>query len=170
MIQRLRYIFIFLFILPGLAFSQKADSTIAPLSVKNASIHSPHKATLYSLCLPGLGQAYNKKYWKIPVVYAGLGAAAYLFDQNRKELNSTNSFFKTLYATGTEPTPQQIADRDDLRVNRDIAGITFVVLYVLQVIDATVDAHFYQFDINESLSIKPGANNRQLVSLTYQFR
>ena len=104
------------------------------------------------------------------MVYAGLGAAAYLFDQNRKELNSTNSFFKTLYAAGTEPTPQQIADRDDLRVNRDIAGITFVVLYALQVIDATVDAHFYKFDINESLSIKPGENNRQLVSLTYQFR
>jgi hypothetical protein len=105
-----------------------------------------------------------------PSGLCGIRRCGYLFDQNRKELNSTNSFFKTLYAAGTEPTPQQIADRDDLRVNRDIAGITFVVLYVLQVIDATVDAHFYKFDINESLVIKPGENNREALSLTYRFR
>jgi hypothetical protein len=122
----------------------KNDST----SPKNNTVlHSPRKASIYSLVLPGAGQVYNHKYWKVPVIYGLLGGAGYGFYTFNKELNTTNDYFRSLYSQGKAPTPLEIDDRNTLRNRRDLMGISFVMVYVLQVVDATVDAHFYKFDI-----------------------
>jgi hypothetical protein len=143
----------------------KAEDTLSPNVV-----HSPTKATIYSLVLPGLGQGYNQKYWKIPVVYASLGAAGYSFYRYRFLMNEKNTIFKQFYANGSEPTAQDIEKRDDYRVNRDFSGIAFVLVYVLQIVDATVDAHFYKFDINQNLGIGLSPQPNELFKLTYTFK
>jgi len=122
-------------------------------SISKESFHSPHKATVLSAVLPGAGQFYNHKYWKAPIIYAGFVGAGYGYYTNAVALRETNDRFRSMYSNGKTPSPQEIADRDQLRVNRDIGGLFFVGIYVLQIIDATVDAHFYKFDINQSLSI-----------------
>lgn len=135
---------IFSWVIPGIA---QTDST------SKESVHSPHTATVLSAVLPGAGQFYNRKYWKAPIIYAGFVGAGYGYYTNAVALRETNDRFRSMYAKGETPSPQEIADRDQLRVNRDIGGLFFVGIYVLQIIDATVDAHFYKFDINQSLSL-----------------
>ena len=122
-------------------------------STTQESYHSPHKASVLSAVLPGAGQFYNGKYWKAPIIYAGFMGSGYAFYTNSVALQETNDRFREMYANGAAPSPQEIADRDQLRVNRDIGGLFFVGIYILQIIDATVDAHFYKFDINQSLSL-----------------
>lgn len=131
-------------------------------------IHSPKKASMYSLILPGAGQVYNHKYWKVPVIYGLLGGAGYGFYTFNQELTTTNDYFRSLYSQGKAPTPLEIDDRNTLRNRRDLMGISFVLVYVLQVVDATVDAHFYKFDINQKLSVGMDPEKGQLFQLTYQ--
>ncbi len=165
-----RFIFIALItIIPRILSGQVEDTTkVESKSLSFKEAHSPHKASIYSLCLPGLGQAYNRKYWKIPLVYGCLGGSAYFFWDNRQQLNATNDYFKSLYANNEEPTALEIANRNALRVNRDIAGIAFVLSYVLQVVDATVDAHFYRFNINETVDLGLGTQKGQWLSMNYK--
>lgn len=122
-------------------------------STNQEYLHSPHKASILSAVLPGAGQFYNRKYWKASIIYAGFAGSGYAFYTNYVALQETNDRFREMYAKGEVPNPQEIADRDQLRVNRDIGGLFFVGIYILQIIDATVDAHFYKFDINQSLSL-----------------
>lgn len=109
--------------------------------------HSPKKATLYSAVLPGAGQIYNKKWWKVPIVYLGLGTSVYFFNVN-------NFNFKGYKAAFIE------TEREDIRLLmeesrrwRDISAISFVAVYALQIIDANVDAHLFHFDVSDDLSI-----------------
>lgn len=140
-----------------------ADTT--PPGVKS---HSAHKASIYSLVLPGLGQAYNKKYWKIPIVYAGFGALAYNFSINRKEMIKFTEAYKYVINKETYPTDNPYVERytnpNDLLKGRDfyrrrveLSVIFTAAWYLLNVVDAAVDAHFYDYDISEdlSLSIEP---------------
>ncbi len=152
-------------VVSGFFQTLKAGDTLLP-----PVNHSPTKATIYSLVLPGLGQGYNQKYWKIPVVYASLGAAGYSFYRYRFLMNEKNSIFKEMYANGSEPTAQDIEKRDDYRVNRDFSGIAFVLVYVLQVVDATVDAHFYKFDINQNLGVGLSQSTSEMFKITYSIR
>jgi len=160
-----KHLFCFLICITCFFQVGKAEDTLSP-----KLIHSPTKATIYSLVLPGLGQGYNQKYWKIPVVYASLGAAGYSFYRYRFLMNEKNTIFKQFYANGSEPTAQDIEKRDDYRVNRDFSGIAFVLVYVLQIVDATVDAHFYQFDINQNLGVGLSPQPNELFKLTYTFK
>jgi len=138
-------------------------------SFKNTTVvHSPKKASIYSLVLPGAGQVYNHKYWKVPIIYGLLGGTGYGFYTFNKDLNATNNYFRSLYSQGKAPTPLEIDDRNTLRNRRDLVGISFVLVYVLQVVDATVDAHFYKFDINQKLSLGMDPEKGQLFQLTYQ--
>ena len=115
-------------------------------------VHSPRKATILALSLPGAGQIYNQKYWKVPVVYAALGISIYSLISNQTNMTNMNDSFRNIYAMGKTPNPLSIQQREDYRINRDASIIAVSIIYVLQVIDATVDAHFFKFDINQNLS------------------
>lgn len=128
--------------------------------------HSPKKATYYSLALPGLGQAYNKKYWKIPVIYAGFGALVYFISFNTKEYHTYLDAFTYVLEEHEGPPPNQMVERynsdlsklrtikDYYRRNMELNYILTGALYILQVLDATVDAHFVEFDVSENLSLQ----------------
>jgi hypothetical protein len=130
--------------------------------------HSPHKATLYSMILPGLGQAYNRKYWKIPIVYAGFGVFYYLIDYNNTEyqlwkdaynhtlldpdgLEDPVNDYEELYGDN----PDFLLDRkNEARRYRDLNYILAGVWYMLNVLDATVDAHLFSWEVDDNLSLR----------------
>lgn len=136
---------------------QSADSTIIEK-------HSPHKATIYSLVLPGLGQAYNKKYWKIPIIYAGFGALAYNLSINNKEmrkfteayryrLNGDTTFTNNPYVARYTDVNDLLRGRDFYRRRVELTVIFSAVWYILNVVDATVDAHFFDYDVSDNISL-----------------
>ena len=125
--------------------------------------HSPHKATIYSAILPGLGQAYNKKYWKVPVVYAGFGFLTYLIYTNNTEYVSYNEAY--VYDADIDPIPpneyaikydkdQLLKGRDFYRKELERSFIFTALWYFLNIIDASVDAHLFNFDISDNLSLR----------------
>ncbi|MFD1615058.1 DUF5683 domain-containing protein [Gelatiniphilus marinus] len=142
----------------------KIKKTINPLS--------PAKAAFYSAILPGLGQAYNKKYWKIPIVYAALGTGIYFYINNNNEYNRYRDAYKSrlagftndefyLDANGVELTTPRVTD-DGLRRaqklfrrNKEISLLVTVGIYALNIIDANVDAHLLQYNIDKNLSLAP---------------
>jgi Family of unknown function (DUF5683) len=144
-------------------------------TVKKAR-HSPRKAAIRSAILPGWGQAYNKKYWKIPVVYTALGIPAYLFYDNLVWYKRT-SYAYAVVASGTTDPDSLAAVHPDLKVfvdrklgnelqnyrnefrrNVDYSALFFLVMWGLNIVDATVDAHLKEFDVTPELSlkVKPG--------------
>ncbi|HCY43096.1 MAG TPA: hypothetical protein DHV48_17475 [Prolixibacteraceae bacterium] len=155
----------------ALGQESKNDSLIIE---KKEAIHSPRKATIYSAVLPGLGQIYNRKYWKVPLVYGGFATLGYFINFNNEEYvklrqaysdiidtdPNTNSFVKLV----TDPKrlePDRIGQlteslrkgKDYWRRNRDLVVIGTVVFYAVNIIDASVDAHFFNFDISDDLTI-----------------
>ncbi len=127
--------------------------------------HSPKLATYLSAALPGAGQCYNKQYWKPPVIYAGTGLLIYSYSFN----NTYYKLFKEAYTTMKEgnapngiyiegdyfPTLESLqAGKDQYRKSRDMSVIGMVLLYVLNIIDASVYAHFYDYDVSEDLSFR----------------
>ena len=128
--------------------------------------HSPTKATLYSMALPGLGQAYNKKYWKIPIVYAGFGVLYYFIRANDNEYQK----FKGAYyhsvqnEDGTEPPVNEyeanydteflLSAKNYYRRNRDLSYILSGLWYLINIADAAVDAHLYTWEVDEDLSLR----------------
>jgi len=127
--------------------------------------HSAHKATIYSLVLPGLGQAYNKKYWKVPVVYAGFGVIGYMINNNRKEYKLYKAAYEFVPVEGENlPSPNEYYDlyskdqlkqgRDYYRRNMELSYILAGFWYLLNVIDASVDAHLFDFQVSPNLSLR----------------
>lgn len=140
--------------------------------------HSPHKATIYSAVLPGLGQAYNKKYWKIPIVYAGFGTIGYFAITNRNEYRLAKDAFIYVsngydYETdnkyiGRYNETDLIQIRDYYRRNTELSWIIMSLWYMLNIVDATVDAHFFDYDISDNLSLHlaPGVqHNESLIQI-----
>ena len=123
---------------------------------------SPARAAFYSAVLPGLGQAYNKKYWKIPVIYAALGTGMYFYLDNNKEYNRYRDAYKRRLA-GFEDDEFFGSITDDglrnaqetLRRNKEISLLVTFGLYALNIIDANVDAHLLQYNIDDNLSLQP---------------
>lgn len=125
--------------------------------------HSPLKATIYSAVLPGCGQIYNRKYWKAPIVYAGLGTCIYFISENTKNYR----FWKNAYIAfndndlSTNPTGEaEGLSSTQLDLNQqyykklvDISYMSFLGVYALQIIDANVDAHLFSFDVSPNLSL-----------------
>ncbi len=140
-------------------------------SIKNAE-HSPRKATIRSAIIPGWGQAYNKKYWKIPIVYGALGTAAGFFIYNRREYNDARDAYRykvdTIAANDVLIKPKfQPVDAESVRQYRigvrqyvDYSVLAFLVLWGLNVVDATVDGHLKAFEVSDDLSmlINPTVN------------
>ncbi len=159
-------------------FGQTAEQDsviVAKANVEEKVEHSPKKATIYSAVLPGLGQAYNKKYWKIPLIYAGFGTIGYFIHWN----NDNYKILRQAYSDLTDGNDETDSYKDlegaeyyDLnnptdfnnfktglskqqsyyRRNRDLLIISMVGFYGLNIIDASVDAHLFDFDISEDLT------------------
>jgi hypothetical protein len=134
---------------------------------KEAVLHSPKKAALYSTILPGLGQAYNKKYWKIPVLYAGIAGITYaIIYNNNNYLNYRNAYRERMDNDPTTIDPYSdknskyyLNDEYLLDITqyfhrwRDLSIFGATLLYVLNIVDATVDAHLFSFDVSDNLSL-----------------
>ena len=123
---------------------------------------SPKKATLYSSIIPGLGQFYNKKYWKIPIIYAGIGTSLYFVNENQIKYNDyKNAISIRENPDGNPDKYQGVYNNSQLttlmnyyKKNRDVSFIMVFTFYLLNIIDASVDAHLFDFNINEDLSIE----------------
>lgn len=150
--------------------------------------HSPHKASVYSAVLPGLGQAYNRKYWKIPIIYAGIGLSGYLIFDNRKQMLDRQNVLKLLLDNDSTTIPtgefantdveQLKADRNFYRTNRDYSIITCAAFYIINIVDAAIDAHFYQFNIDKPLAqrktrhwylVQSRVQSKPVFGLAYRF-
>lgn len=127
---------------------------------------APAKAAFYSAIFPGLGQIYNKKYWKAPVVWGALAIPTYYYLTN----NSNYKRYRTAYRLrkngfqdeftddlGNERVSLETLERaqEQLRENRDMSLLSGVILYVLQIVEASVNAHLLQFNTDDNLSIRP---------------
>ncbi len=139
-------------------------------TVKDTHSHSPKKATILALTLPGSGQIYNRKYWKVPIVYGAFGYAGYSMITNRSKLRTLNDSISGIFKIGKTPTAQLIAERDRYRGNRDVAILSLAGIYVLQAIDATVDAHFYKFNINDAIAVSGRISPHQWLRVTVAIR
>jgi len=150
--------------------------------------HDPRKATLYSTFLPGLGQVYNKKYWKVPLVAAALGIPAYLFFSNKREVKNAQYAIGIIvqYAGDTAGVPDAVLNtvepqfrdavkngrdnvlrsyRNQVRQYQDYSVLFFMLFWGLQIVDATVDAHLKEFDVSDKLSfrITPSSESMHLM-------
>ena len=121
----------------------------------------PAKAAFYSAILPGLGQAYNKKYWKIPLVYGGLGTTLYVYSFNNNKYHEYRDAYKKRLA-GEPETEYAFLDDDRLiraqkyhQRNRDLSLLVAGAFYVLNIVDANIDAHLKQFNVDENLTLAP---------------
>jgi hypothetical protein len=148
------------------------------------------RATIYSAVLPGAGQVYNKKYWKLPLVYAAIGIPGYLYFYNKKFYNSAqyalvvtingstgdslakvSPEFLPLVQTGNSVAIINV--RDQARKNQDYSVLFFLLFYGLNIVDATVDAHLKDFNVNSDLSFKikpmftPGAAPSAGITLAF---
>lgn len=138
---------------------------------------APSRAAFYSAVVPGLGQAYNKKYWKIPIIYAGMATGVFFYINNNNDYNRFRDAFKRrlqgftddeFFGDGTSPiisNDRLINAQRTAQRNRDYSIITIVVFYALNIIDANVDAHLRQYDISDDLSIGPDINLNTLDNL-----
>lgn len=165
-------------------FSQQADTSIV---INPVPEHSPTKATLMSLALPGLGQAYNKKYWKIPIVYGMIGTSLYFaIDQQKQFKDFKSAYLKRVDDDSTTVDTkylgifrddQLLAQIDNRRRDRDLLFVLTGVAYMLNIVDAAVDAHLYYFDVSDDLvgTVKPSfqrthRRNELIPSLTLSLK
>lgn len=185
-------LFFLLFLSINFSFSQVENDTVA--SIKKDSIQgsigedgvilqdslfikkkvmnplAPSKAAFYSAILPGLGQIYNKRYWKLPIVYGAIGGSIYAYTWNNDNYQRFRTAFKSrqagftndeFYDLNGDNAPGAAPDLDlsDLenqqerfQRDRDLWLVVAIGMYALNIIDANVDAHLKQFNIDDDLS------------------
>lgn len=140
------------------ANGQKADSSEGMLKAWLGD--APRKATIFSAVLPGSGQAYNGSYWKIPIIYAGIGGLLYSSNFNHGEYRRFSEYYK--FATDDDPNtePEFPASAEQLRQRRnyykkyrDLSLIGLAGLYAIQILDAHIEAHLNEFDVSDDLSV-----------------
>jgi len=194
-LSRSSLIFIFFFFLSffllnsSACLAQQVDTLKAKDSIPIEKVdslikaqHSPRKAAIRSAIIPGWGQVYNKKYWKVPIVYAALGITGYIFLDNIKTYKDLKFSYAAKYKTtlpvydSTSPYPGPYRDstdyfkidlryqplsleslragRDQFRRYIDYSAVFFIIFWGLNVVDAVVDAHLKAFDISPDLSLK----------------
>ena len=158
---------LFLFILFTPLFLSANDST----SVDSTKLHSVRKAVILSAVVPGAGQIYNhiampkgkkKAFWKVPLIYAGLGTAGYFLVTNQQQQLSLRNEYDHRQENGFPSDPNWIA-YDDYGVLtlynqylnwRDLSILAVGAVYLLQLADAGVEAHFVNFDVSEDLTLR----------------
>jgi hypothetical protein len=129
------------------------------------------KAALRSAIIPGWGQAYNKKYWKIPIVYGALAIPVATFVYNKKWYDKTRYAYNIKFYNDTSTVSDLPTDnidprllplssqsvrlyRNEFRKNMDFSVLAFILLWGLNVADAAVDGHLKSFNVNDDLSLK----------------
>jgi hypothetical protein len=173
--QRIHFILLLwlLFTAQPLVFAQDSiavSKKTNPVVQKTKAAFNPRIATIRSAICPGLGQIYNKKYWKLPLVYGALGTTAGVFIYNVKNYKQLKQAY--IYITDSDPGNDNLIDprfqnlsanairsyRNSFRQNIDYSVLFFIIFWGLNVMDATVDAHLKAFDVNDNLSfqLKPG--------------
>ena len=155
-----------------LSFAQMAketDTLIEQKETVNYKIDplAPARAAFYSAIIPGLGQAKNKKYWKIPIIYAALGTGLYFYTDNNKVYKRYRNAYKRrlagfnddeFYGLGTTPILSNealIRAQQTLRRNKELSLLITIGLYALNILEANVDAHLLQYNVDNNLAIKP---------------
>lgn len=210
MSKRVLYIILCCFFFSAACFAQNdtakngvpVDSLVktAPTVANPAKVDSvrkkfsPKKATIRSAIIPGWGQAYNKKYWKIPIVYGALGITASVFFYNLKTYRELRFAYSAKYKASLPPYDpnsnyagpfRDTTDlskvkpiylnydanslrlyRDEFRQNIDYSVLFFLLFWGLNVVDATVDAHLKLFDVNPDLSMKLKFGPSQMAGTT----
>ena len=157
------------------AVNDSAASKKSKTDTTKKKVYDPKVAARRSALIPGWGQAYNKKYWKIPIVYGGLGVTGYIFVNNIKIYKE----YKFAYSARVKAQPPTLdstdydqldniykvlspnsirSARDEFRRYVDYSALIFILLWGLNVVDAAVDAHLKNFDISPDLSLqlRPG--------------
>ncbi len=164
---------------------EKIEEGVPTLESQMIDPLSPARAAFYSAVLPGLGQAYNKKYWKIPIVYAALGTGVYFIVDNQQQYDRYRTAYKLRISgrpdefdgTGEQPNISEdglIRAQDILKKNRDLAVFITLGLYALNIIEANVDAHLDDRAFNRNLSWRPSlyvnpVNNEPIAGLNFKF-
>lgn len=133
---------------------------------------APSKAAFYSAVFPGLGQIYNKRYWKAPIVYIAIGAGVYAYTYNddlydrfrtafkRRQAGFTDDEFYDLGAPNPPGSPPDFSNtalenaQERYQRDRDLWLVATIVIYALNIVDANVDAHLKQFNVDDDLSMK----------------
>lgn len=156
--------------------SLKKGKTVKPTPEDTMArlVNPPKIAATRSALLPGLGQIYNKKYWKLPFVYGALGTTAFVFNYNKKNYKDLRQAYLGKYNLRvfkdstdylkSKPNLRPLSEeslryqRDQFRRNMDYSVLVFAILWGLNVMDAAVDAHLKSFDVSPDLSLelKPG--------------
>ncbi len=146
--------------------SQEIENEISTDSLpsidEEAIALKPIKVSFYSAILPGLGQAYNKRYWKIPIVYVALGASTYYYIYNDNRYKEYRTAFK-LHKLGQGDLSQYPDLTTDVletaqeyhKKDRDLSMLVTAGIYFLQIIEASVDAHLQYYNISNELSLSP---------------
>ncbi|WP_368668165.1 DUF5683 domain-containing protein [Flagellimonas sp. S3867] len=183
-------LFICIFLLSfHFAFSQEKDSQQPPNAIdslaqdlegegitleevtyekKRINPLAPSKAAFYSAILPGLGQIYNKRYWKAPIVWGAIGTGIYVYSTNNTQYNSARDAFKRRRAgftddqfydlngdgEGPDISLDALQDaQESTQRDRDLSLLITIALYAFNIIDANVDAHLKQYNVDDNLSI-----------------
>ncbi len=154
-------------------FSNAQSPSDSTKSVNLDTVHSVKLATLFSAVVPGAGQVYNhlampkgkkRAFWKVPLIYAGLGLTGYFMIQNNANQKSlkteylqreSTNFTQTFNPQWEQYDQQGVVQLYEQHLNRrDLFILGFGIVYLLQVADAAVEAHFVRFDISEDLSLR----------------
>jgi hypothetical protein len=174
----------------------KASDTLMPpvmpatAPAESTRRHIPRKATIRSALIPGWGQAYNREYWKIPIVYGALAIPVATFLYNNKWYKKTKFAYEAKFKASVDPNDTadlalidpRIASlsigslqtyRSIFRRDRDYSVLWFVILWGVNVVDATVFAHLKEFDVSDNLSLQVNPTlspNTKGISLSLGFK
>jgi hypothetical protein len=163
---RALYIVVIVFLLGNTSFYAQTkieNGLIATDTIKKSEMNvlAPSKAAFYSAVVPGLGQVYNKKYWKVPLVYGALGTTIYFYLSNNKKYHLYRDAYKRRLE-GFNDDAYTYLDNDRLisaqkfyQKNRDLSAILTALFYILNIVDANVDAHLMQFNVSDKLTLSP---------------
>lgn len=173
---------IFIFALNFTVFSQKEEIivTTSKEAIEKDGYNplTPSRAGFYSAIVPGLGQIYNKQYWKLPIVYGALAMPIYYYSTNNTSYKRYRKAFKLreaglqdefTLADGSQLISREglISAQTTLKQNRDTSLLTFAGLYVLQILEASVSAHLLQFNVNDKISFDPKLMKEPLTNDSY---
>ncbi|GLU44239.1 DUF5683 domain-containing protein [Allomuricauda sp. NBRC 101325] len=144
----------------GVTFEEVRREKINPLA--------PSKAAFYSAVIPGLGQIYNKRYWKAPIVWGAIGTGIYVYSYNNTEYRRARNAFKRRLAGFTDDefydingdgSGPDISDealqeaQENTQRDRDLSLVITIALYALNIIDANVDSHLKQYNVDDNLAL-----------------
>jgi Family of unknown function (DUF5683) len=167
-----KYFIFLLFYISTISSVQSQNNTVKKDTIQSETIDPlrPAKASFYSAILPGLGQIYNEKYWKIPLVYAGIGTSIYFYIDNQKQYNIYRDEYKNRLA-GSQSNSEYLANLSNSQLlsaqkqykrNSDLSLLFAFGFYALNIIDANIDASLSQFNVSNTLSFKPMINSNDI--------